>query len=155
MAQNVEKGSFEPFDASNYRVGVVVAQFNRDIGEQLVACALEKAKQYRLADTRVKIFRVTGSIELPVVLQALAKAKEYDGLVALGVIIRGETPHFDYVAKIASEGILRVMLDYGIPIGFGVLTCDTREQALARVHVGADAMTAALHAVKAIKPIQS
>ncbi len=153
MAQHVAQGSFEPFDASNYRVAVVAAQFNRDIGEQLLVGALEKAKQYRLADTRVKVYRVAGSIELPVVLQALAKTKDYDCLVALGVIIRGETPHFDYVAKIASEGILRVMLDFTIPIGFGVLTCDTREQALARTHVGADALIAALHAARAIHPI--
>src|SRR3989338_5583430 len=87
-------------------------------------------------------------------LQKLAETKKFDCLVAIGAIIRGETPHFDYVAKIVAEGITRVMLDYGIPIGFAVLTTENHEQASSRVSVGGEAGIAAINSTKIIKDKQ-
>lgn len=153
MAQEVPKAEFEKFDAANYKVGIVASQFNREITGKLVKEALNLLRQYFVPETSVTVKKVSGSIEIPVVLQALAKTKRYDCLVALGAIIRGETAHFDYVAKIAAEGVLRIMLDYGIPVGFGVLTVDNLGQAEKRIHVGAEAAEAALQSAKLIKEI--
>ncbi len=154
--QNVKQGQFERFDASQWRVGIVVAQFNRDITDALLTSARQMAKEYKIADAKLEVYKVAGSVEIPVVLRAMVKskkyAKKYDCLVALGAVIRGETPHFDYVAKMASEGIQDVMKE-GIPIGFGVLTCNTHEQALARINAGGAALEAALQAAKVIKEI--
>ena len=151
MAQEVKKGQFEIFDASAYRVGIVVAQFNRDVTDGLLVSALEIAEKYGIPREKVGVFRVPGSVEIPVVLNGLAETKKYDALVALGAVIRGETDHYDYVAKIVSEGVLRVMMDYGIPVGFGVLTCNTKEQALARAHSGGEAFVAALHSLRILR----
>lgn len=137
--------SFKPFDASEYRVGIVVAQFNQDINEQMLKSALEAAKNYNINKSKIDIRKVAGSIEIPLALQKLAQTKKYDCLVAIGSIIRGETSHFDYVAKIVSEGILRVILDHSIPIGFGILTTDNIKQAQERIGSGAAALEAALH----------
>ncbi|MBI4049914.1 MAG: 6,7-dimethyl-8-ribityllumazine synthase [Candidatus Doudnabacteria bacterium] len=150
MAQTVIKGNFERFDASEFKVGLVAAQFNKDITEGLLESAIGILDQYAVPKSSIAIYRVAGSIEIPVILQSLAKTKQYDCLLAIGAVIRGQTPHFDYVAKIVSEGVLRVMLDNSIPVGFGVLTCDNHEQARARIHVGGEAAEAALQSAKLI-----
>ena len=133
MTQDAHKGIFESFDAGDYRIGIVAALFNAEISNQLSDSALAKCEAYRISQSNITVHRVAGAIEIPVVLKALAETKKYDCLVALGSIIRGETPHFDYVAKIVSEGTLKIMMDYGIPVGFGVLTCENEAQALARL----------------------
>ena len=143
--------NFKKFNARDYRVGIVVAQFNKDISEQLLADAIKTLNKYGVRDSSIKICRVAGSIEIPVILQALAMEKDYDCLVAIGTIIKGETPHFEYVAKIVSEGVLRVMLDFNIPIGFGVLTLNSHDQALNRISAGRGAAEAALHSAKLLK----
>jgi 6,7-dimethyl-8-ribityllumazine synthase len=155
MSQNVSKASFKKFNASDRRVGIVAALFNQDIVEGLLASALEKLSDYGVRGENTRVIRVAGSVEIPVVLAAMAKSGKFDCLVALGAVIRGATPHFDYVAKIASEGCLRVMLDYGVPVGFGVLTCEDREQAAERLHVGGEAVEAALQAAYAIKELRN
>jgi 6,7-dimethyl-8-ribityllumazine synthase len=154
MSQNLPKAEFKVFNAESYKVGIVVAVFNPDIGESILASALEKCRLYSIPESNITVHKVAGSVEIPVVLQALAETKSYDCLVALGTIIRGETPHFDYVAKIVSEGVLRVMLDYHIPIGFGVLTCENKDQALARVLSGGGALETALQTRKQISEIK-
>ena len=151
MAQEVQKGEFEIFDASAYRVGIVSAQFNRDVTDGLLTSALETAEKYGISREKIRVFRVPGSVEIPVILKGLAESKNYDALVALGAVVRGETDHYDYVAKIVSEGVLRVMLDSGIPVGFGVLTCNMKEQALTRAHSGGEAMAAALHSLRILR----
>ena len=151
MAQEVQKGEFEIFDASAYLVGIVVAQFNRDVTDGLLVSALEIAEKYGIPREKVGVFRVPGSVEIPVVLKGLAETKKYDALVALGAIIRGETDHYDYVAKIVSEGVLRVMMDYGMPVGFGVLTLENAEQAKERFGVGGGAVEAVVQAVREIR----
>ncbi len=152
--QNVEQGKFELFDASSYKVGIVCAQFNQDIMDAVLASAMEACEKYGIKKENLIIKKVPGSVEVPVVLKAFAETKTYDCLVALGAIIRGDTPHFDYVAKIVSEGVLRVMMDYGLPVGFGILTCDNKEQALVRISAGAGAAVAALESAKMIKEIK-
>lgn len=153
MAQEAARGTFVPFNASGYRVAIVAAAFNNEACDLLLASALKTAEQYSISPSRVRVCRVPGSVEIPVILRACAVSKQYNCLVALGCVVRGETSHFDYVAKIVSEGVLRVMMDYGVPVGFGVLTCNTQEQALARTGVGGDAMEAALQSAKIIREL--
>lgn len=149
MSQQVQKGQFEKFDASSYKIAIVTARFNREICDGLLESALKTCEQYGIKNPSV--YKVPGSVEIPVILKILASTKKYDCLVALGAVIRGETPHFEYVAKMTSEGVLRVMMDYEIPIGFGVLTCENQDQAIARVHVGGEAVEAGLQSAKIIK----
>ena len=119
----------EPFDASGMRVAVVAASWHDQVMDGLVAGAERALAAHRVADRT--IVRVPGTFELPVVCAELAKGP-YDALVALGVVIRGGTPHFEYVCSAATDGLNRVALDHGVPVGFGVLTCDTEDQALDR-----------------------
>ncbi|MDE2031106.1 MAG: 6,7-dimethyl-8-ribityllumazine synthase [Patescibacteria group bacterium] len=150
MSQNIAKREFEIFNAKSYHVGIVVGAFNYEVTDKLLESAVEMCHKYSIPDDNIKIYHVAGSVEIPVILKALAGEK-YDCLVALGAIIRGDTPHFDYVAKIVSEGVLQVMMTSGIPVGFGVLTCENIEQAQARLHTGGGAVEAALQSAKIIK----
>lgn len=118
-----------PFDASELKVAVVAASWHTQVMDGLLAGAERALTAHQVADAR--IVRVPGTFELPVVALALAK-EGYDAVVALGVVIRGGTPHFDYVCSAATDGLTRVTLDTGVPVGFGVLTCDNDEQALDR-----------------------
>ena len=153
MSLQEDKGSFEIFDASAYKVAVVAAQFNQDISSQLLASALEACKAYSVPSSSITVHKVPGCVEVPVILEALAETKKYDCLIALGTIIRGETPHFEYVAKIAADGALQIMMDYGVPVGFGILTCENKAQALARTDAGASAVSAALECVRIKKSL--
>ena len=152
--QKVLKAQFKIFDAKKYRVGIVVAQFNRDVTDGLLASAQSKLKEYGVLVNNFSIHAVAGCVEIPVVLKALAEAGTYDCLVALGAIIRGDTAHFEYVCKIVSEGVLRVMIDYTLPVGFGVLTMENKEQALIRFHVGGEAVEAALQTARTVQDIK-
>lgn len=151
--QQTNVGEFEVFDAGEYKFGIVAAQFNKHITEQSLEAALEKLKAYKVPERNIDIIRVAGSAEIPVALQALAQSGKYDCLLAIGTVIRGETPHFDYVCKIVTEGILRVELDYKQPIGFGILTCDNEKQALERAKLGGEHMEAALQLKKSISDL--
>ena len=117
-----------PFDASDLSVAVVAASWHTEVMDGLLAGARRALEAHGVTDA--EIVRVPGTFELPVVADALAE--EHDAVVALGVVIRGGTPHFEYVCSAATDGLSRVALDHGIPVGFGVLTCDTDEQALDR-----------------------
>jgi 6,7-dimethyl-8-ribityllumazine synthase len=119
----------QPVDCHDLRVAVVAASWHEQVMDGLVAGAQEALTAYQVTDSDV--IRVPGSFELPVVAQACAR-QGYDVVVALGVVIRGGTPHFDYVCSAATDGLNRVALDTGVPIGFGLLTCDTEQQALDR-----------------------
>ena len=118
-----------PVDSSGLRVAVVASSWHDQVMGGLVAGAERALAAYAVEDYR--LVRVPGSFELPVVAQALAQ-EGYDALVALGVVIRGGTPHFDFVCTSATDGLTRVALDHGVPVGFGLLTCDTEQQALDR-----------------------
>jgi len=116
-------------DASALRVAVVAALWHTEVMDGLVAGAQRALAEAQVADWT--LLRVPGSFELPVVARALATGG-YDAVVALGVVIRGGTPHFDFVCSAATDGLSRVALETGVPVGFGLLTCDTDEQALDR-----------------------
>jgi 6,7-dimethyl-8-ribityllumazine synthase len=145
--------SFE--GADRLRVGVVAAQWHDQVMTGLLDGALRALAQARVDDPLV--LRVPGSFELPVACVRLARAR-YDAMVALGVVIRGDTPHFDYVCRAASDGLIRVSIDSGVPIGFGLLTCDDEAQALDRAGLpgssedkGFEAAQAALATVLALR----
>lgn len=146
-----QKQHFQIFDASKYRVGITCAKFNSDITDKILENALEKLNEYGVESDNINVHYVAGSAEIPVVLQAMAKTKKYDCLLAVGAIIKGETDHYDYVAKIVTDGVLRTMLDYSIPVGFAVLTTHNKKLAQARFAIGAEATEAALHNSKIIK----
>jgi 6,7-dimethyl-8-ribityllumazine synthase len=118
-----------PFDCHDLRVAVVAASWHERVMEGLLEGALDALRRHQVESPVV--VRVPGSFELPVVAGALA-GQGFDAIVALGVVIRGGTPHFEYVCSAATEGLNRVALDHGVPIGFGLLTCDTEQQALDR-----------------------
>ena len=119
----------QPFDASGLKVAVVAASWHTQVMDGLVAGAERALAAYGVSEPEV--IRVPGTFELPVVAAALARAG-YDAVVALGVVIRGGTPHFDYVCSAATDGLTQVSVTHAMPVGFGVLTCDTEEQALDR-----------------------
>jgi 6,7-dimethyl-8-ribityllumazine synthase len=131
-------------DGAGRTVGVVVSRFNGDITSGLLEHALATLSEYGVASTAITVVPVPGAFELPLAVMALARSRRYACIVALGCVIRGETPHFDYVAGEAASGLQLAGLETGIPVSFGVLTCETREQAEARLEKGAEAARTAL-----------
>ena len=125
MAGNIHEGGL---DGSGLTLAIVVARFNEFATAKLLAGAEEAAQRYGVA--RYEVFWVPGSFEIPVVARRLAGSGRYQAVVCLGAVVRHETAHFEYVAGQAAEGIQRAALDTGVPCIFGVLTCDTEEQAL-------------------------
>jgi 6,7-dimethyl-8-ribityllumazine synthase len=125
-------------DGRGLRVGVVAARFNGFVTERLVAGALGRLREAGVRDEDVTLVRVPGAFEIPLAARALAARGGLDAIVCLGAVIRGETPHFDYVSKAATDGIRQVMLEFGVPVAFGVLTTNTVEQAVERSAEGAD-----------------
>jgi len=127
------------------RVGVVVSRFNGAIGDQLLAGALRALAKAGVAERDTVVVSVPGALESPLALQRLAQAGDFDALVALGAVIRGETYHFEIVANESAAGVAGVQLEFGIPIGNGILTTDTEAQALTRADTkGFEAAQAAL-----------
>ena len=119
-------------DAKGLRFAILVARFNSFITERLLAGALDALKRHGCADADIEIVKVPGSWEMPLVCRELAGAKKHDAIICLGAVIRGDTPHFDYVAGEAAKGLSQVAADTGVPVAFGVLTCNTLEQAIDR-----------------------
>ena len=119
----------EPVDCSDLRVAVVAASWHTEVMDGLLAGAHRALEAHRVTDATV--VRVPGTFELPVVARALAE-KGYEAIVALGVVIRGGTPHFEYVCSAATNGLSKIAVETGAAIGFGLLTCDTEEQAIDR-----------------------
>jgi 6,7-dimethyl-8-ribityllumazine synthase len=125
-------------------VAIVVGKFNGEITTKLLESALEELDTVGVRREQITVVPVPGAFELPLAAMALAKTRRYVCVVALGCVIRGETPHFEYVAAEAASGLQLAALETGIPVAFGVLTCDTQEQAEARVDRGAAAVRTAL-----------
>lgn len=121
------------------RIGIVQARFNEDHCVALTNACINELISLGVSQSDIKLVTVPGALEIPFALQKLAETGEFDGLVALGAVIRGETYHFELVSNESAAGITRVCIDSGLPIANGVLTCDTDEQAQVRVEVkGAD-----------------
>lgn len=113
-------------------IAIVVSRFNRAVTDNLLEGAIVAAKERGVDVVDADVFPVPGAFELPVVARAIAKGGRYDGVICLGAVVRGETPHFDFVCEQAAAGIQQVALETGVPVAFGVLTTDTMEQAMAR-----------------------
>jgi 6,7-dimethyl-8-ribityllumazine synthase len=148
----------EPVDCSELRVGVVAAQWHTEVMDGLVAGAHRALAAYSVS--QVTEVRVPGTFELPVVAGELALT--HDAVVALGVVVRGATPHFEYVCSAATDGLTRVALDAAIPVGFGVLTCDDDAQALDRAGLpgssedkGYESTAAALRTALALRSLRT
>jgi 6,7-dimethyl-8-ribityllumazine synthase len=118
--------------AAGLRFAIVVSRFNSVITERLLAGALDALNRTGCDPEAIRIVRVPGSWELPIVARELAMSRRYDAIICLSAVIRGDTPHYEYIASEAAKGLAQVALESGIPVTFGVLTCDTLEQAIDR-----------------------
>jgi 6,7-dimethyl-8-ribityllumazine synthase len=151
-----EKGATPDLTGSELRIAVVVARFNEDVTRRLLRGALNALKEHGVEDPDV--LWVPGSLELPVTALALAEKGNHDAIVCLGCVIRGETYHFEVVANQAAAGIMQVQLDTGVPVAFGVITTEDKEQALARSgpknNKGADAAEAAIEMANLMREVQ-
>ena len=140
--------------AEHMRVGIVLSRFNAEIGEVLLQGALRALSEAGVAETAIAVVTVPGALEAPLALQRMAQTGDYDALVALGAVIRGQTYHFEIVANESAAGVASVQLEFGIPIGNGILTTDTDDQAKARADAkGHDAALAALEMANALTAI--
>jgi len=147
------------FSANDGRYAIVVGRWNSFVVESLLDGALDALKRHGIGDDQITVIRAPGAYELPLVCQRLAQTDRYDAIVALGAVIRGGTPHFDFVAGEAAGGLNSVALAASIPVIFGVLTVDSIEQAIERAgtkagNKGAEAATAALEMVNLFKQIE-
>src|SRR5687767_10576002 len=148
---------FDPADLpETARVAIVAARFNMEIVDELLAGCMRRLGELGIDGSRVEIHRVPGAFELPVAARMLARTKRFSSVICLGCVIRGDTPHFDYVAGEAARGIQQVALSESLPVIFGVLTTNTEEQALARTggahgHAGERAAEAAAEMVDLVR----
>jgi 6,7-dimethyl-8-ribityllumazine synthase len=141
------------------RFAVIAARFNDFVVEPLVRGAIDALKRHGATEKQIDVVRVPGAFDLPIVARKLALSRRYEALVALGAVIRGQTPHFDYVAGECASGLARIALESGVPIGFGVLTTDTMEQAVDRAggkagNKGADAALVALEMANLLRRLE-
>jgi 6,7-dimethyl-8-ribityllumazine synthase len=161
--QQSTKTTTKTFDASNLKIGIVQANYNSDITDTMLVDLKSKAKAYNIKPENIKVVKVPGAVEIPLILQTMCQVNledaeydrepTYDILVAIGCVIQGDTPHFDYVCKYACEGIMKVSLENSIPIGFGIITVNTYEQAKDRINCGGGALEAALISWKEMEDI--
>ena len=145
--------------ARDVRIVILAARFNELIVRNLVDGAVDALKRHGAGDADIHIVRVPGAFELPLAARQLARSKRYDGIAALGAVIRGQTPHFDFVCGECAAGLNRVSLEFGVPVGFGVLTCDTVDHALDRAggkagNKGADTVLATLEMVSLLRQLE-
>lgn len=125
---------FEPnLDGSDLRIGIVMSRFNIDIGEGLLGACTAELKKNGVLDSNILIATVPGALEIPLTLKRMAMSDQFDALIALGAVIRGDTYHFEIVANESARGILMVQLEAEIPVANGVLTTDNEDQAIARM----------------------
>ena len=144
------------FNAADLKFAILAARFNDLIVERLISGAVDYLIRHGASEENLTIVRVPGAFEMPVVCKKLAASGNYDGIVALGAVIRGGTPHFDFVANEATKGLAPVSLESGVPVGFGLLTTDNIEQAIERAgtkagNKGVEAAAALLETVRVLK----
>ena len=147
-------------DASGLRVGIVASRFNDFIVERLLAGAIDTLVKHGASDTDLVVVRVPGAFEMPLAVKKLAASRRYDALIAVGCVIRGATPHFDYVAGEASRGIGQAGLAHDVPVAFGLLTVDTIEQAIERAgtkagNKGVDAAMSAIEMATLLRQLEA
>lgn len=144
--------------AEGLQFAIVASRFNDFIVDRLIGGAVDYLLRHGAAKENLTLVRVPGAYEMPLAAKRLAETKRYHGVICLGAVIRGSTPHFDYVAAEVSKGLAQVMLESGVPIGFGVLTTDTLEQAVERAgskagNKGVDAAAAALEMIRVLEQV--
>ena len=136
------------------RIGIVMSRFNVDIGEGLLGSCVDELEKLGVQQSNVALVTVPGALEIPLVLLKMALSDNYDALIALGAVVRGDTYHFELVANESGTGVTQVQLDSGVPIANGILTTDTDDQALARMTVkGADCARVAVEMANLLKRI--
>ena len=145
-------------DAKGSKVAIVVSRFNSFMTERMLEGAIDILTRHGMDAESIDIMWVPGAFELPLACKKLADVKKYDGIVALACVIRGATPHFEFVSNEVTKGVASVMLDSAIPVGFGVVTTDNMEQAIERAgsksgNKGADAAMSVIEMVNAFKQI--
>jgi 6,7-dimethyl-8-ribityllumazine synthase len=145
--------------ARSLRVGIVASRFNDFIVDRLLTAAINTLLAHGADAANIEVVRVPGAFETPLAIKKMATSKRFDALIALGCVIRGATPHFEYVANEVSRGVANVCLDNGIALGFGVLTVDTIEQAIERAgakggNKGADAALAAMQMASVLRQLE-
>jgi 6,7-dimethyl-8-ribityllumazine synthase len=142
--------------AQNLKFGIIVGRFNEFIGGKLLSGALDGLKRHGVEENEIEIAWVPGAFEIPLMAKKMAKSEKYNAIICLGAVIKGATPHFDYVSSEVSKGVANVSLDSELPIIFGVLTTDTIEQAIERAgtkagNKGYDAAVTAIEMVNLLK----
>jgi 6,7-dimethyl-8-ribityllumazine synthase len=160
MANDLPKTIEGELLARDLRFAIVAARFNELVVDPLLRGALDAFKRHGVSDKQIEIVRVPGAFDIPVVVRRLALSKRYDAMIALGAVVRGQTPHFDYVAGECAGGVARIALEASIPIAFGVLTTDTMEQAMDRAggkagNKGADCALVALEMANLLRRLDS
>ena len=146
-------------DGKDLRVGIVVSRFNNLITERLLEGAMDHLTRSNVADAAIDICRVPGAFEVPKAAKAMAETERYDGIIALSAVIRGATPHFEYVAAEVNKGLATLNLHLPVPVAFGVITADTVEQAIERAgtkagNKGAQAAESLIEMVNVLREIQ-
>lgn len=145
--------------APQAKIAIVISRFNSFINEQLLAGAIDTLKRTgQVEEDNITVVRLPGAVELPLVAKRVAASKKYDAIIALGTVIRGGTPHFEFVANECNKGLAQVSLDYDIPVAFGVLTTDSIDQAIERAgtkmgNKGSEAALSALEMVNVMAEI--
>jgi 6,7-dimethyl-8-ribityllumazine synthase len=139
------------------RFGIIAARFNSFIVDSLVEGAIDALKRHGAEDGNIQLVKVPGAFEMPLVASRMAAKKEYDAIIALGAVIRGGTPHFEYVAGECTKGLATVSAQYDVPVAFGVLTVDSIEQAIERAgtKAGNKGVEAALSAIEMVNLLQN
>lgn len=145
-------------EAKGYKIAIIASRFNDFMVNSLIGGAVDYLVRHGADKDDLAIIRVPGAFEMPVVAQKVADSKKYDGIIALGAVIRGATPHFDFVASETTKGLAHVSLQYGIPVGFGLLTTDNMEQAIERSgskagNKGVEAASALLETLQVLKQL--
>ena len=146
--------------ARDLRFAFVAARFNDFVVEPLIRGAVDALKRHGVSEKQIEIIRVPGAFDIPIAARKLSLSRRYDALIALGAVVRGQTPHFDYVAGECASGLARIALESGVPIAFGVLTTDTMEQAVDRAggksgNKGADAALAAIEMANLLRRLDT
>jgi 6,7-dimethyl-8-ribityllumazine synthase len=156
MARQDDIEKLEPnVEGKGLRIGIVMSRFNPEVGEALLAACTAALKKHGVLAPDIRVITVPGALEVPLALQKMANTGNYDALIALGAVIRGETYHFEIVANESAGGITTVALDTGVPVANGILTTDNDDQAAVRVsQKGADCAAAAIEMANLLKKIE-
>jgi 6,7-dimethyl-8-ribityllumazine synthase len=146
------------FSGENKKIGIIISRFNNFISNKLLEGSLDALGRHNVDENNITIVYVPGAYEIPITAKKMADSKKYDAVIALGAVIRGDTPHFDYVANEVAKGVAQVNLETGVPVIFGVLTTDNIEQAVERAgskggNKGFEAAMSALEMISLLEQI--